>query len=818
MTRSILKLLTTSSVAVLSAVSISSTSYAQDGRQIATQLDEIVVEAQKRQENIQDVPIPVSALNAKQIEQRFGRDIKELGSIAPNVIVDQIFGVATPAISIRGMQLNDGEKSFDPAVAVYLDGVYLQTTTGALLNVFNAEAVEVLRGPQNTLFGRNTIGGLVHVRRQEPTGEMEGKASATFGRFNRMDLKGVVNLPSFANDTMSTQFSVVSLNNGGYHQNVTLDEREGDARFMMLGGAFKYEPSDQAKIVARYDYIDDDSDSIPKTSLATTGDLLCGGPVGDLGCGRPNTDSDYHRETRQAFKRPAQFKGHSAIVNGEYNLSSGHDIYGVLAYRKSKEKVVDKWDGVEANLFYTYRPQNQEQFSAELRYQGEVDKAKWVLGGYYYDANYQNSQRTFFFPFDGPSGTDSRSDVINIFENTVVLAGEVPGTVVDHKAENISVFGQFEYNLTDKFTVTAGGRWLNEEKRFCSALGTGAPGVDISIDSGTRTLVAAYGDCSQTIKGSGVFVADRRDPLTNALSPQTGKKSWSKFTPKIGVDYKLDNGLLFASYSEGFRSGGFNGRATDPYSAGPYDPETVKNYEVGLKSTLADNRLKFNLTGFLTNYDDKQEDVVFPDAVAGTVTVVENAARAKISGLEAEITFVAADGLTFNSNIGYLNSKYDNYEVLTTNIDPATSAATPLVPVDKSGFALRRAPEFSFDIGANYEVPVGNDAFVILNGLYSWKDDYYIVANTITHHARNPGFVESHGKLDLAVTYERDNWKISAFGKNVTGVDRFTHVLDVATGLGGVPGDTTPIPTGGLWTYGTIAPPATWGVELGISF
>ena len=149
---------------------------------------QIIVTANRRAENVQDVAIPVTALNEELIEQKFSRDLLDLGSIAPNLIVDPILGNGTAAISIRGIQLNDVEKSFDPPVGVFLDGVYLASTTGALLNVFDAETIEVLRGPQGTLFGRNTIGGLVHVRRNSPTGELGGKLSVTYGRFDQFDV------------------------------------------------------------------------------------------------------------------------------------------------------------------------------------------------------------------------------------------------------------------------------------------------------------------------------------------------------------------------------------------------------------------------------------------------------------------------------------------------------------------------------------------------------------------------------------------------------------------------------------------------------
>jgi iron complex outermembrane receptor protein len=259
-------------------------------------LTEIVVTAQKRTENLQDVPVAVSAVNAEQIESSFSRDISEIAALSPNLVIDPLYGVASASIGIRGIQLNDGEKSFDPAVAVYLDGVYLATNTGALLNTFDAEAVEVLRGPQGTLFGRNTIGGLVHLRRKEPTGELGGKVVATYGRFDQFDVKGVLNLPSIADGAISAKVGVVSLNGGGYFKNVTRGVTEGDNDFMMYSAGLKIEPSPFAKLVVFYDYIDDKTNTRPVTALTAQGEAFCFGVFGPIdGCGRPMSDADFHR-------------------------------------------------------------------------------------------------------------------------------------------------------------------------------------------------------------------------------------------------------------------------------------------------------------------------------------------------------------------------------------------------------------------------------------------------------------------------------------------------------------------------------------------
>ena len=199
-----------------------------------------------------------------------------------------------------------------------------------------------------------------------------------------------------------------------------------------------------------------------------------------------------------------------------------------------------------------------------------------------------------------------------------------------------------------------------------------------------------------------------------------GSQSWSDFTPKVGLTYNISNGILYASYTEGFRSGGYNGRASAPQNAGPYEPENVESIEFGFKTSWLDNSLQFNGTFFTTDYEQKQEDVVLPDPVAVTLTLVQNAAGASMEGAEFELVWMPTAGLTLNAALGYLDASYDEYTVL----GPALNT------VDKSDFDLRRAPELNYSVGANWEFQVGQDAFLIANVNYRWLDNYQIQSNS----------------------------------------------------------------------------------------
>ena len=247
---------TTRNLSILAvAVSMAISGQVNAQRTTSAQIEEVVVTAQKREENMQDVAISMSAMDANMIQKTFSRTIDEITGMSPNLVINPILGNGTVGVSIRGMQHAEVEKSFDPAVAIYQDGVYLATTTGALLNVWDAERVEVLRGPQGTLFGRNTIGGLVHVIRSKPTGEWGGKLIGTFAQDNQTDLKGLINLPEMGG--LSVKLSASSIQGGEYIDNPIRGTTDGENDLSMMSVDALWAPTDNFDFRVIYDRIDD---------------------------------------------------------------------------------------------------------------------------------------------------------------------------------------------------------------------------------------------------------------------------------------------------------------------------------------------------------------------------------------------------------------------------------------------------------------------------------------------------------------------------------------------------------------------------------
>jgi iron complex outermembrane receptor protein len=751
----------------------------------ATSLEEIIVQAQKRSESAQNVPIALTALDAAAIERSHSRDIQGVAQLAPNLIVDPILGNGTAAISIRGMQLNDVEKSFDPAVAVYLDGIYLANTTGALLQMFDAAEVEVLRGPQGTLFGRNTIGGLLNIRRAQPTGELGGKISLGYGRFDQFDGHFVLNFPSLWDGKIKTKITASRQSGGGYWTNVSktlYGKQEGDTSFTGLSLFTVFTPLDKLEFSLIVDLFDDHTPTRPVTSIT--------GPLEVLGAflgGAPAGDDNYHGTTHTSLLQNAFLRTKAETLNTKWQATDTQRIVSVTGYRETEENAIEEFDGQtttipgvgELSFFNTQRPQKSHQFSEELRLESDwTSKLRSTIGLYYFDGAYWLRQLTFFG--GGPFGAPYYKQLT--------------------KSE--AAFGQVDWEFIDNLTLSLGGRYNHEKKDAC-AINYNAASPNVVLNS--------FGTCN-----AGNYLASYVDPVTGQTINQSGEQTWSKFTPRVNLTYRIDPAkIAYVTYSEGFRSGGFNGRSADPKTLGPYAPEKVKSVEIGTKTQWFDNRLRVNVSAFHTKYDNKQEDVVFPDPNLVTVTLVQNAASATLNGAEFEITAIPVQGFTAGLNVGVLDAKYDTWTV------PGLSGGI----VDKSGFKLRRAPKFTAALNLLYEQNLAGGDTVSYGANYSFKDDYYVNANTIGVYDvtptagfnGNPGHVKSYGDLDLSVSYDAHSWKVTAWGKNMTNERHFMHVLDVGTNYNAGPNN-TPVPVAGLWTFGTLSPPRTYGAEVQFKF
>ena len=722
-------------------------------------LEEVIVTARKREESLQDVAVSVTALS-DQLQQSTVRNLANTQEFVPNLLIDTTPGNQGAAISIRGISFQETDKSLDPPNGVILDGVYLGTTAGALLNNFDIERIEVLRGPQGTLFGKNTIGGAINVIRTAPTKEWGVKLRVAAGDFGKEEIQGLVNMP--LTEKGGLKIYGAKLESDGYMENELVGEDMGGTDYQQLGATVAFDITENFDLSLTLERVDDDSDLGAWGNFNKFSDFACLTSIGGLpeagipaagtffgsGCMELDPYSDEDHTSMNDSNTPDNTYDYGNLTMnwmiGDWRLTS------ITGYMDRDENLRLEYDASHNEFLYVLAENTYEQLSQEFRINGNLtDNINLTAGLYYWDSEYTQFQESFdmwyYFGFNeamnpafGP-GTVSQD-----------LAGE--GT-----NEAYAIFASIDWSLTDKLLLNLGGRYTWEEKTF-----TGR-------------------------SGNYWFL-----PADIAIVPQGPdrnlKDDWTEFSPRVALQYSIsDDAMVFGSFSSGFKSGGFFARTQDIYGLTSYDPEYVDTWEIGVKSELWDNRIRLNATAFYSDYTDKQEDVIVPDSTGAVGTVVANASDVEIMGLEVEFTAALTERLTVFANYGYIDSEYTKFDA-DINGDG--------IVTDNSGLILRNTPENTLQIGGNWVQPLSFGELAV-NYNYYWRDEYQtIFQNDPLGHVDSAGF--HNASIDLAFL---DHYKISIYGRNLSD-ERYARVILIP-----------PVSNFGQWNE-----PRNYGVEFSLEF
>lgn len=694
-------------------------------------LEEVTVTARRQEENLQDVGLSVSAMTETEIDRTFARDIRDLAFISPNLIIDDTSQGpgGNAAIYIRGIGVADVEKNFEPAVGVTVDGLFIGTNSGAILRSIDLASLEVLRGPQGTLFGRNTIGGTINVERTRPTGELGGKVRAGYGDYDTYWLDGVVNFG--VTDNLAVKLSAAKRDQQeGFFDNISTGDDEGRVDYETYGINFLWNATDALELEYTYQNEETVQDTPPLVNMAQPDTLFCSSfGLCAQSLTTPSSGDRYNITTLKfepttASLSPAPlgivtspvedlirnnddatFDAETHILETRWAINDSLSLNYIYGTYDTEETVVQNFTSEAEMLFGTDRPAEYEQESHELRFTYDAGGAlKFVAGAYFWESEYDIRLRSW-------------------------ITFSVPGTVLDipqnthQETESKAVFFEGDYSLNDSWTLTLGGRYTEDDK-----------------------------------------LSEQRGNLSTA--PNDPSESWNEFTPKVGLRYRLDvDKMLYATYARGYRSGGFNGRVDELLSATePYNPETVDNYELGFKTEWADRRVRLNGALFYMDYKDKQEEIGLPsEGATGQRISVFNAADATMQGLELEMEAVVTDSLSVSANLGYLDSEYDDFTFF-----------NGFETVDNSGLEFRRAPDWTGSLNATYAWGVGGgEAWV--RGSYRFLGSHFI-EQTNRPELEND---EQH-LIDLSINYKINGATFSAFGRNLAEEDGWAHGLNVS--------------------------------------
>ncbi|HZU63766.1 MAG TPA: TonB-dependent receptor [Novosphingobium sp.] len=660
-----------------------------------TSIADIVVTARKRAEPLQRTPLAVSALTSEQIEAKAPQNITDLGGSMPNVRIDSLGSQGRAGmLAIRGVNYARSDQAGDPSTAFYIDGLYQPRSTLNVLDMFDIESVEVLRGPQGTLFGRNAFAGAVNIQSKRPTQEFGGQVEGRIGNYGRWETRAAVNVP-IVQDVLAMRASLLVTKSDGYYHSIQENGKPLGGDDNITGRiSLLYTPSPDWNIFFKYEHVRDRSQPTPAQNASTTPAMASSAlPAQLFGsiAGDPPNLYNYPRYWTNVNIRPGQdsfVNQDNVALNITRNIEGG-SINLITGYQYSSDALfTDPVGGKIAYLTNYYRTQ-LKNFSQEVRGIKELNKTFQLLVGAYYahdDLTYGNITYSEYAPL---TAANSQTNVMQ-------------------KRDSWAVFGELEVRPMRNVRLNFGGREMGETKDFYFAYQSRDP----------TTVAAAVG------LSPGVFL--QVGPYGEA------KKSWTNFSPKISVDWRpTSEMMLYASWTKGFKSGGFSAISTSLAGAGPYDPERIETWEAGLKSFWFHHRLKANITLFWNNLSDLQRSVNFINSQGQSSNNVFNAASAVTKGVELELEARLTRGLNITGSAGFLDAHYKSFcaagfsatQILgqpTAQVCNTTTGA-----LDWSGIPLYNAPKFQGSIGVDYKLDLHHGEAVRFNSELNYTSSLF---------------------------------------------------------------------------------------------
>lgn len=778
-------LLNVASMALIATSLTSQPVYAADEKPEAsdTTLEEILVTARKREERLIDTPISITAITEATIDKRNLKNLTGLSQVVPNLVFDlgtgSTGGSSNAQIFVRGIGQVDFLFTSDPGVGLYIDGVYYPRGTGVVMDMIDLERIEVLRGPQGTLFGKNTIGGAINITSKKPDDEFAANAVAVLGSRKRLDVQGSVNIPMVA-EKLSMRLSGSFRTQDGYVKRVNVGDTLGDIESLYGRMQLRWTPSStftadlSADITRKRDAsvageLIDVRASDPSNAVLGLWNALVAPTFGPgVQMDRRFLSPDY--QTQATGPNFSNFDMFGISLTMENEFSDTVSIKSISAYRKQDSQFGDDTDHSPYKYTESTNDNKHKQFSQELQLTGKSlgSRLNWVVGSFY-----MHEKGSDLFDVALGSGL---FDALEALPGAIIPLAPVvcpppvgvfapcaggPGNPInaaldldilitdDIKINSYALFGELNFELVEKMVATAGLRYSHDKKTFTTSL--------FRQNAGLMTL-----------------------------PPTTVSDSWGSFSPRFGLKYNFsDNAMMYGSITGGFKSGGFNGRSTSLEQVASFNPEKVWSYELGYKTKFLDNRVGVNIAAFYNDYTDMQLTSV-RDVGGVIVVVTENAGEVEIKGFEAEFVATPIAGLNLNGSIGYLDAKYKKLSPTAT-----VRLGDDLVKTPK--FTIHSGFDYGFDISENSEIRFGASI--------------YYRSSFVNEPTNDPDLAQSgYALVDAFVEYSgaKDTWSLTLFGTNLSNKRYKTNGLNSYGSFGN--------------SVANFAPPREWGVKLKMKF
>ncbi|MEZ5512692.1 MAG: TonB-dependent receptor [Steroidobacteraceae bacterium] len=753
------------------------------GEKVIQALEEVTVTAQRREEAAQTVPLAITALSAEMLERQQIRSIAQLDQVVPNIVMNENTGTSSASkIFLRGVGEDESFFTADTPVGIYVDDVYIARQTGAMFDLFDVERLEVLRGPQGTLYGRNTSAGAVKLVSKKPKlGQSLAQAELTVGNYSRFDVRASGNLP--IGDSLALQGALLMRTRDGYTRNAFDGKDVNDKDVKGARVSLLAEPTDRFRALFSADYIRERStpgyavpltvnaqrdplpDPVPRTGdfFVTNSDIV--DPLNDLDQWGLSATLEFDATDTLVVKSITSYR----TLDNLLYLDADGDVY------RPAPSITGE--------FHLFQDQKQYQVSQELQALGKLadNRFRYVAGLYFFrENNQQDTKSVIGIPalFGLPVSAAGRLDLTNTAREEMTT-------------DSYAAFVSGTYEITDRLSLTGGLRYTRESKEFTN---------DVLLPNGNLQVVCLNRTGAAPVQVAAAPCTGPQLALgyVDFANQSAFDRTWDDVTPRVVVDYQLtDTALMYASAAKGFKGGTTSGRDTAALRnllriVGA--PETNWSYELGIKADWLDRRLRTNAAVFRNEYEGLQFGVTTPDGGFGRI----NAGDATIEGVELELTAVPLDGLELNASVGLLDSKYTKW---TAALSTCTSQGGLTTIEQYLALPLKQAPDWSYRVGANYSHDMGERGVVSFGADYSAKDDHY------NNLCASEGIrVKDYEFVNAQVRWENASGKmlIALAGNNLADAEVFNGGFDFARSLG--------------FAAGYLYAPRTWSLSLRYEF
>jgi iron complex outermembrane receptor protein len=779
-------------------------------------IEEIVVTAQKREQGVNDVGITVNAFTGEQLKDRGFKTAEDMAMMTPGLTVNETAATGVPLYTIRGVGYQDYSTAASSTVGLYFDGVAIPYTVMSRGLMFDVERVEVLKGPQGDLYGRNTTAGQINFVSKKPTDEHETGITAGLGSYGTFDLEGYTS--GSLSDSVRGRLAIRTIQSTeGWQKSTTRDDELGELDTLALRATFDIDLSENTSMMLNLHYVDDQSENRANTAYNGTviglsefatpytplGNYVFGANAGETPPWYSTGDNEAadwtnsytSAQTGKTFnlrpKRDNQLFGASATITWDMGNTLLTSVTGFDQFDRVES---NDWDGGFYNDSSNINTTDLSTFSQEFRLSGGDDDLNWILGAYF--SSDEMSEYYHYFMSDSLYGFASADwGLATPFAVAPIMELD---TKYEQETDSAAVFGHMEWRFSEAWRLTLGARYTSEERTWT--------GCTFVADDGSLAGFMNFAFGTSMGPGDCATIDDDPDSPTNILSmiiAGTPDEAFSVFSEtiktdrlmgKVTLDYSVnDDVLLYGTVSNGFKSGGFNGaNSNGTRQLQPIREEVLTAYEGGVKATLADGRMQLNAAAFFYDYKDKQEQDAAVTFV-GNISGLANVDKSEIQGAELDLQWAPADGWMVLLGLALLDTEIKEWMA----VDRDLSAWPTIVLKDVSGGELAMSPDMQFNGQIGKEWAVGDGKIMDVAIDYSYTD-------STTGGSQPSDATDSYHIANLRLGYGSDDgrWRVLLWGRNITDEDYYPAAYQ-----GG----------NGPWIRAN-GMPRTWGVSLDYKF